>query len=150
MDAFTNVPVVLFRQRHFLMSPLRLYPLMFGGGVAAAFVGAVYWARSHRKSPEQREMERRLRLSMTGRITDGTVQDIQEYTDSSAAEPIQLLIYSYDVAGVSYECSQDITRLRTVVNLEHCKIGVPASVKYDPHNPGNSIVVAESWSGLRR
>jgi hypothetical protein len=22
-------------------------------------------------------------------------------------------------------------------------------VRYDPHNPGNSLIVAESWSGLR-
>jgi hypothetical protein len=25
----------------------------------------------------------------------------------------------------------------------------PVSVKYDPRNPANSIVVSEEWSGLR-
>jgi len=25
----------------------------------------------------------------------------------------------------------------------------PASVKYDPRNPANSIVLCEQWSGLR-
>ncbi len=111
--------------------------------------GAYYWIGSHRKTAEQREMERRLRISAGGRITDGTVLDVQEYTDEGAQAPVQLLIYTYDVAGVTYECSQDVTYLRQFVDLHTCKIGVPASIKYDPQNPGNSIVVAEHWSGLR-
>jgi hypothetical protein len=130
------------------MSPLRLYPLVFGGGVAAVALGAVYWVRSHKKNPQQREMERRRQLSVAGRITDGTVLDAKEYTDDGHPT-VQLLIYTYDVAGVTYECSQDITQLHQRVDVHSCKIGVPASVKYDPHNPGNSIVVAEGWSGLR-
>ena len=64
--------------------------------------------------------------------------------------PATLLIYHYDVAGVSYEASQEITYLRQFVNLHSCRLGLPTSVKYDPHNPGNSIVVSESWFGLRR
>jgi hypothetical protein len=131
------------------MSPLRLYPLIFGGSVAAAVVGAVYWARSRKKSPQQRELERRLRLSVAGRITDGTVLDKQEYTPDGS-DPVQLLIYTYDVAGVTYECSQDVTQLGQLVNPDSCHMGVPASVKYDPQNPGNSIIVAEGWSGLRK
>jgi len=27
---------------------------------------------------------------------------------------------------------------------------LPTSVRYDPHNPGNSIVVSEKWMGLRQ
>lgn len=130
------------------MTPLRFYPLIFVGAAIAAATGAYYWARSHRKTAQQRELERRLRISTAGRITDGTVLDVQEYTDEGQ-QPVQLLIYTYDVAGVTYECSQDITHLRQFVDLHTCKIGVPASIKYDPHNPGNSIVVAEHWSGLR-
>lgn len=130
------------------MSSLRLYPLVFGGSVVAAVLGAFYWARSRRKSPEQRELDRRLRLSTFGRITDGTVLDFREYADEGQL-PVQLLIYSYDVAGVSYECSQDITRLRQLVDSHSCQIGAPASIKYDPQNPGNSIVVSEQWTGLR-
>ncbi|HYG98178.1 MAG TPA: DUF3592 domain-containing protein [Terriglobales bacterium] len=130
------------------MSSLRLYPLVFGGSVAAAVVGAYCWARSRRKTPEQREQERRLRLSATGRITDGTVIDCREYTNDGQAT-VQLLIYTYDVAGVSYECSQDITYLRQLVDLHSCQIGAPASIKYDPQNPGNSIVISEEWTGLR-
>lgn len=130
------------------MSSLRLYPLVFSGTVVAAVLGAVYWARSHRKTPEQRELERRMRLSTSGRITDGTVLDFREYAEDGQPA-VQLLIYTYDVAGVSYECSQDITRLRQLVDSHSCQIGAPASIKYDPHNPGNSIVVSEQWTGLR-
>jgi len=63
--------------------------------------------------------------------------------------PAQLVVYRYEVAGVSYEASQDVTSLRHYVDLHTCRIGLPASVKYDPGNPANSIVIAEAWSGLR-
>ncbi len=130
------------------MTPLRLYSIVFGGTAVAVTTGVYYWVRSHRKTAEQREMERRLRISAGGRITDGTVLDVHEYAEEGSS-PVQLLIYTYDVAGVTYECSQDVTYLRQFVDLHTCKIGVPASIKYDPQNPGNSIVVAEHWSGLR-
>ena len=130
------------------MTPLRLYSLIAGGTAIAAATAGYYWIRSQRRTPEQREMERRLRISASGRITDGTVLDANEYTEEGS-HPVQLLIYTYDVAGVTYECSQDITQLRHFVDVHTCKIGVPASIKYDPQNPGNSIVIAEHWSGLR-
>ncbi len=130
------------------MTPLRLYSLIAGGTVVAAGTATYYWVRSHRKTAEQREMERRFRISSSGRITDGTVLDASEYVEEGLP-PVQLLIYTYDVAGVTYECSQDITQLRHFVDVHTCKIGVPASIKYDPQNPANSIVVAEHWSGLR-
>jgi hypothetical protein len=61
-----------------------------------------------------------------------------------------LLIYQYDVAGVSYEASQEVTYLRPRINLHSCRLGVPTSVRYDPQNPGNSMVVSERWLGLRQ
>ncbi len=127
---------------------LRIY-LITVTGLAALSVGAGYWFRSRRPTPEQRERARRQRLTGIGRITDGTVIDVHEVSAESP-NPMQLLIYTYDVAGVSYEASQDITHLRQFVDLHSCRLGLPASVKYDPQNPGNSIVVAESWSGLRK
>ena len=107
------------------------------------------WVRSRRKTPEQRERERRQRLSQTGRITDGTVLDVQEM-NANGHGPVQLIIYTYDVAGVQYEASQDITHLRQFVNVHSCRLGLPTSIKYDPQNPGNSIVISEAWIGLRR
>ncbi len=111
--------------------------------------GVALWRRSRRKTPQQLERERRLRLNATGRITDGTVLDVHE--ERRPRGPIQqLLIYRYDVAGVSYEASQDVTYLRHLLDLHSCRIGLPASVKYDAQNPGNSIVIAEGWTGLRK
>lgn len=111
--------------------------------------GVAWWRRSRRKTPQQLERERRLRLNAMGRITDGTVLDVHE--ERRARGPIQqLLIYRYDVAGVSYEASQDVTHLRHLLDLHSCRIGLPASVKYDAQNPGNSIVIAEGWTGLRK
>jgi hypothetical protein len=62
---------------------------------------------------------------------------------------VQLLIYTYDVGGVSYEASQDVTHLRQHADLHTGRFGLRTSVKYDPQNPGNSIVISEGWSGLR-
>jgi hypothetical protein len=124
-------------------------------GVAAAALllllatGVAWWLRRRRKTPEQLERERRLRLNAMGRITDGTVLDVHEERMEHKATQ-QLLIYRYDVAGVSYEASQDVTHLRHLVDLHSCRIGLPASVKYDAQNPGNSIVIAEGWTGLRK
>jgi hypothetical protein len=112
-----------------------------------AALALTFWIRGKRKSPEEFERERRLRISTAGRITDGTVLDAQEM--SVDEKPAQLVIYRYDVGGVSYEASQDITQLRQFVDLHTCRIGLPTSVKYDPQNPGNSIVIAEGWVGLR-
>ena len=106
--------------------------------------------RGRGRKVRDREHERRMRISQGGRITDGTVLDAQEQPVGDGEEPIQLLVYSYNVAGVQYECSQDISRLRQFVDLHSCRLGLPASVKYDAQNPGNSIVISEDWSGLRK
>ena len=125
--------------------PTHAYPLLAIGLATAALV--TYLLRRRRKTPEEVERERRAWISKVGRITDGTVVDINEM---DGTRPAQFIIYQYDVAGVSYEASQEITYLRQFVNLHSCRLGLPTSVKYDPHNPGNSIVVSESWFGLRR
>lgn len=113
-------------------------------------IGFALITRKSRKSPDQKERERRERISLGGRITDGTVIDVHEVEASDDHPEAQLIVYQYDVAGVSYECSQDVTWLRHLVDLHSCRLGVPTSVKYDPQNPGNSIVIAENWTGLRK
>ena len=75
--------------------------------------------------------------------------DVQEM-QGNGYKPATLLIFQYDVAGVSYEASQDVTYLRQLINLHSCRLGLPTSVRYDPQNPGNSIVVSEKWMGLRQ
>jgi hypothetical protein len=116
------------------------------GGAAAVIV----WMRSKKKTPAEHERERRLRINEIGRITDGTVIDTQEIEgDADGNGQAQLVIYTYDVSGVTYEASQDVTTLRHWVDLHSCRIGLPASIKYDPKSPGNSIVICETWTGLR-
>ncbi len=128
------------------MIPVPLYAALVAGGLVL-LAGLAVLLRRGRKTPEQREQERRQLLNAGGRIADGTVTDVQEMrADDGRAS--QLLIYQYDVSGVTYHCSQDITRLRHRVDLHSCRLGLRASVKYDPQNPGNSIVVAEGWTGL--
>jgi hypothetical protein len=129
------------------MIPFRLYLLIL---VAAAILALAYFLlRRKPKTPDDLERERREWLDRIGRITDGTVIDVQEMPGASE-RPATFLIYQYDVAGVSYEASQDVTYLRQLINLHSCRLGLPTSVRYDPHNPGNSLVLSERWMGLRQ
>lgn len=130
------------------MDSLRLYGLVASGSVALLSV----YVLLRRKPKTQKEIERERRewLAGTGRITDGTVIDVQELQAAENHHAAVMLIYKYDVAGVSYECSQDVTYLRHWINLHSCRLGLHTSVKYDPQNPGNSLVVAENWMGLRQ
>jgi hypothetical protein len=129
------------------MISLRLYTIVLGiAGLAAASYALL------RRKPQNAidlERDRRHWLNSVGRITDGTVIDVQEVA-IDANHPATMLIYQYDVAGVSYEASQDVTYLRQWINLHSCRLGLPTSVKYDSRNPGNSMVIAEGWMGLRQ
>lgn len=131
------------------MNSFRLYSLIVAGSIVG-IVGLYAILRRKPKGPAELERERRTWLDGIGRITDGTVIDVHEMTQNDGHHAAILLIYKYDVAGVSYECSQDVTYLRQWINLHSCRLGLPTSVKYDPHNPGNSLVVSESWMGLRQ
>jgi hypothetical protein len=119
-------------------------------GASAALLGYAVLSRKSKKSPAQLEYERRTDLTLGGRIIDGNIIDVQELEDDETGRQLILLIYSYDVAGVTYEASQDVTHLRQFIDLYSCRLGLPASVRYDPHNPGDSIVISETWSGLRK
>src|SRR6476646_2491877 len=130
-----------------MSAELRLYSIIALGG-AGLLAAMAAWSRSRRKTPDQLEHERRMRISEIGRITDGTVIDVSEMQTNGSGE-LQLLIYHYDVAGVSYEASQDVSSLRHMVDLHSCRAGLMTSIKYDPGNPGNSIVISENWTGLR-
>ena len=130
------------------MDSLRLYGLITAG--CAVLLGAYALLRRKPKTVEELERERRQWLETSGRITDGTVIDVQELEAMSNHHAATMLIYKYDVAGVTYECSQDVTYLRQWINLHSCRLGLHTSVKYDPQNPGNSLVVSENWMGLRQ
>jgi hypothetical protein len=129
------------------MISLRLYILILS--VAVVLTLAYLLLRRKPKTADDLERERRAWLDRVGRITDGTVIDVQEM-QGAGNRPSTFLIYQYDVAGVSYEASQDVTYLRQFINLHSCRLGLPTSVRFDPQNPGNSIVVSERWMGLRQ
>jgi hypothetical protein len=129
------------------MIPIRLYILILAA--AAVLTLAYFLLRRKPKTADDLERERREWLDRIGRITDGTVIDVQEMA-GAADRPATFLIYHYDVAGVSYEASQDVTYLRQLINLHSCRLGLPTSVRFDPQNPGNSIVLSERWMGLRQ
>ncbi len=112
---------------------------------------ALYLKRRKRPSAEELERERRLTLVKTGRIIDGTVLDISDLDEAESGHPggLQLILYKYEISGVVYECSQDVSALRNFVDIYACRLSFPCSVRYDPHQPENSIIVAENWTGLR-
>jgi len=39
--------------------------------------------------------------------------------------------------------------LKDIVDIPTVRAGFPCSVRYQPGNPQNSIVVSEKWSGIR-
>ena len=141
------------------------------GVVAAAIVAAAVLLHRHFQKPEDpddEERRRRFQLNQVGRIVEGLVVELVEAPGSPAPESApapasqqnvsaagggafgirRLIRYSYSIAGVTYETAQDVTGLEERLCLERLAAGQPASVKYDPANPSNSILVADDWSGI--
>jgi hypothetical protein len=151
----------------FSLIPIHLPPLRsphvlaaIGVGVVAAVGVASYVLTRRKPTAEEVERERRELLARSGRITDGTIMDtmitetrsaavsIPEVLDAVDSAPTpQIIVYNYRIAGVTYECAQDVTALAEYVH--GIRTDLPIQVRYAPQNPANSIIVAESWSGLR-
>jgi hypothetical protein len=139
--------------------------LAMGGAAVAAIAMILYAFLRPAGDPEVDERKRRLYLNQIGRIAEGQVVDLVEHPPESKPvrkrlfgagahaltdmRPRQLVSYSYAISGVIYHTAQDITGLESQVRLERLVPGQPASIKYDPSNPVDSILVADDWSGLR-
>jgi hypothetical protein len=140
-------------------------------GAAALVLGAsaVVLHQVFRKpaDPEDEERRRRSQLNQVGRIVEGLVVELVEsqgpaapesngtarrkgaLAESAATNRLRRLVrYSYSIAGVTYETAQDVTGLEERLHLKRAAVGQTASVKYDPSNPSNSILLADDWSGL--
>jgi hypothetical protein len=102
----------------------------------------------HKPTAEEIERKRRTYLAVSGRIVDGMLLDFYEMEVEGGA-PAHMLVYNYRISGVDYECSQDVTTLGELLQAHHVRAGFPCSVRYQPGNAQNSIVIAEAWSGLR-
>jgi len=136
----------------------------------------VFWLRRKPTTPNDLEHQRRAYLNRIGRIVEGQVLEIVDDNGAAnsghpsagkenagshqtgfltkrqdlaqAASPQKLLYYTYAISGVTYETAQDITGLEERLHLSRITSGQTASVKYDPSNPSNSILLADDWSGL--
>ena len=120
------------------------------GAVVVAGVGAAgaWMFLRKRPSPLEVEIARRQLLTQSGRLVDGTLLDVCEVPVDDG-RLLTMLLYGYRIGGVDYECTQDVTEMQNIVDVAAVRAGFPCSVRYQPGNPQNSIVVSEKWSGLR-
>jgi hypothetical protein len=117
---------------------------------AALGLGGV-WAwkavrRWRRKSPDEVERLRRLSVNACGRVIMGRVVELAEPHPDGPAGPV--LLYDYEVAGVTYEAGQDLSALPAIAAAAPFLPGQTTSVKYDPKQPTNSILACEDWCGI--
>ena len=120
--------------------------MMWAAICALVILGAVivFAVRNYlRRRPTVDEIERRRRevLHREGKMGNGEIVDVETASAS--------IVYSYSVAGITYTASQDMRALQSLLPPDVMTIVGPVSVKFDPRNPANSIVLCEEWSGLR-
>jgi hypothetical protein len=139
--------------------------VLAAGAVAlAAILAAAFSLLRRPPNPDEIERQRRAHLNQIGRICEG---QIVELVEQAAGDPAprrgwgrarraaaesrrrRLVCYSYSISGVTYQTAQDITGLEERLLLNRVVAGQSTSIKYDPANPSNSILIAEDWSGLR-
>jgi hypothetical protein len=135
-------------------------------GAGVAVMGGVLLSQWLRRAPDGDaiEQKRRARINQIGRIAEGQILEVLEVPQEEAAARgvalfgrgkknapnglRKLVCYTYSISGVSYETAQDITLLQGRADQQRLIPGRPASIKYDPSNPGDSIILTDDWSGL--
>jgi LPXTG-motif cell wall-anchored protein len=141
--------------------------LPLAGLALLAIIGIVMWFRRKPEDASDIERQRRAYLNRVGRIVEGQVLELTDHELVEGGEPgakrraslfkkrpaspngtQKLLHYTYSISGVTYETAQDITGMEEASHLSRVAAGQVASVKYDPSNPSNSILLADDWSGL--
>ena len=140
-----------------------------------AGAGAFFLFRKKPEDTRELERERRAYVNRIGRIVEGHILEVVDDAHSAEAkEPKvatdakpapkpaasgkrsvvtsngtqKLLYYTYSISGVTYETAQDVTGLEEQAHIKRVSVGQSASVKYDPSNPSNSILLADDWSGI--
>ena len=113
----------------------------YAGGVAlsAGLLSLAVWiVYMRRMTPAERERRRRMQVNKTQRTTEATI------TEATA----EMIHFQYELRGVRYFASQDVSVLGAYLPEDVTRLIGPVSVKYDPRNPANSIVICEEWTGL--
>lgn len=115
--------------------------LLLAGGVTGFLTAVAVRCFGRRAmTPAEREKRRRLSVSARGRTTVAIITDFHD----------GVLSYTYEVRGVEYAATQDISDLMGLVEDDPVAlVARPAGIKYLPQNPANSIVLCEDWSGLK-
>jgi len=88
------------------------------------------------RTKKEDEPARVKRLLKTGRIVDGEIIDVT--TDQHGR--VQQVFYVYSVAGAEYQSCHSLSAEQQSRD-NHYTVGTPTTVRYDPRQPGNSIVV---------
>ncbi|OLE54949.1 MAG: hypothetical protein AUG51_04720 [Acidobacteria bacterium 13_1_20CM_3_53_8] len=89
-----------------------------------------------RRPKEDPEVARRNRLLREGRITEGCVMEVTQDNQGNVTQ----ILYSYEINSVEYESVEILNndqRSRTSAYVP----GATILIRYDPRQPGNSIVV---------
>lgn len=114
--------------------------LLLLGVVAGGLIALAAWTLiGKRRTPEEKERARRVFLGTRGRLTEAEVVDVQGTH----------VAYSYEVGGVTYQVVQDVAPLQQLLPRDPSLLLGPATIKYSPGNPANSILMSEEWSGVR-
>jgi hypothetical protein len=120
--------------------------LACAAALMAAALGLVIYSRRRRRSPEEAERLRRLEVNRRGRVTHGQILDLLEPEPGQPGA--RMVVFKYEVAGVTYEAAQDISALPNIIAQVRRATGQTARLKYDVVRPTNSIIACEEWSGV--
>ncbi len=119
--------------------PAEAVTLFLAGVLLALALVAGYRAwKGSRITPDERDRMRRAALAARGTLGDASLVEMRG----------EVVVYSYAIRGVEYTASQDVSSLRQYLPAEETLCS-PVWIRYDPKNPANSIILAESWTGLR-
>jgi hypothetical protein len=112
--------------------------LTLSAGAIALSAVAVALVKRRRVTPDELERRRRAFVSAHRRTIEGLITDAD-------ADSIH---YNYELRGIEYFTSQDVHALRGRLPSDPSRLIGPVSVRFEPANPANSIVLCEEWSGL--
>ena len=77
-------------------------------------------------------------VNRIGKMGDGVITEMHD----------SLVSYCYQVRGIEYLATQDVGSMGLELLPEKWGTIHAVSVKFDPRNPANSVIISEKWSGL--